>query len=292
MYLIIMNPKAGSKERKKLLKQAQDYLDEQEIQHTVVLTTHKGHAMEFVQQQFPTACTDILVIGGDGTLNEVVNGLQKSGKAIPLGILPTGTGNDYVKSIPFPKKVKEQLRVAVHGQCLQVDVGKCNERYFINTMGFGFDGQVVAIMEKQGKQFGGHLAYLYTVLKTVTGFKEPQVNFQIDGTDRQESLFLMAINHGTTYGGGFKITPNAIVDDGFFDVCFIKKITKLRRYLNLPKLQSGTHTSIKEVEMIRCKTLKVAYALRVEAHVDGEYIGPPPYEVSLLPKVQAIRIEE
>ncbi|MGB0525190.1 MAG: diacylglycerol/lipid kinase family protein [Flammeovirgaceae bacterium] len=290
-FLLVINPVAGKKDKDKLLAQTKHYLNQHSFAYQTFFTRRKGHAIEYLQKSLLDRYTDIIVIGGDGTVNEVLNGLKSKNHSIPISIIPTGTGNDYIKSLPFPKTLAEQLEVAAFGRCLAVDIGRCNGRYFLNTMGFGFDGKVVATMEERGKRFGGHLAYLYTVLHTVTRFSEPQVRFIIDGKERKERIFLMAINNGTTYGGGFKITPNAQVDDGFFNVCLIKKISVWRRFLNLPKLQKGTHTQIKEVEMLQCQSLLIDYAPHIQAHIDGEFIGSPPYEVQILPKAQLVRVK-
>lgn len=290
-FQVIVNPVAGSKDKQKLLTKAEAFLQERQIPFKTLITKSKGHATDYIKNELSDSCTDLLVIGGDGTLNEVLNGLQPNPKNIPISIIPTGTGNDFIKSIDFPKKLDLQLEVAINGSCLAVDIGRCNERYFLNTMGFGFDGKVVAIMEDRGKRFGGHLAYLYTVLHTITSFNEPLVRFIIDGKqERHERVFLMAINIGTTYGGGFKITPKAKVDDGFFDICLIKEISTVRRYINLPKLQRGTHEGVKEIEMLKSKYLNIDHSPGIIAHLDGEYFGQPPYEVSILPKKQLIRI--
>ena len=290
-FLVVVNPIAGSKNKKQLVERSKAFLDAQHISHNIYYTNQKGHANNIIKENLTDEVTDILVIGGDGTLNEVVNGLMKANKTLPISIIPTGTGNDFIKSIPFGKTLDQQLETALNGKELAVDLGCCNGRYFHNTMGFGFDGKVVEIMEKNGKKLTGHLAYLYTVLRTVTNFKEPKLTFQIDdNAPREENIFLMAINNGTTYGGGFKITPKAQVNDGVFDVCLIKKISVWRRYLNLPKLQKGTHEKVKEIEFLTCKKLKIDFAHNIHAHVDGEYIGPPPYHVTIYPQKQVFRV--
>jgi len=250
-------------------------------------TEYRGHATELVSEQLSQNYTDLMIVGGDGTLNEAINGLKN--RDIPISIISMGTGNDFSKAIKLPKSLKKQILTAIHGKNTLIDVGSCNERLFINTMGFGFDGKVVEEMERKGKQFGGHLAYLYTVLRIVTTFPEPTVKFSVDGKTYKQPVFLMAINNGTTFGGGFQITPDAKLDDGLFDICLIGKISPMRRLMNFPKMQLGVHKGMEEIQMLRGKDILVESQPEITAHLDGEMVGQPPFKVKILPKYLLVK---
>ena len=211
---------------------------------------------------------------------------------IAVSIIPTGTGNDFVRAISIGKTLTQQIETAISGKIKTIDLGKCNDRLFINCMGFGFDGQVVEEMEQKGKIFGGHMAYLYTILKTITTYQQPTVHFKVDGVDYQESVFLTAINNGHAYGGGLPITPHAKLDDGLLDICFMKGMPVYRRLINLPLLQLGKHEQAREVTLWQGKQITVAANPNVVAHVDGELIGPPPYHITILPQHLKVRVQD
>ncbi len=267
--------------------QIEDFFEKRGINYECFLTQDKKHATQLVSKLLTPDFTDLLIVGGDGTLNEVVNGLPNT--QIPISLIPKGTGNDFAKALKLPKKLNQQLEIVLNGEIKSVDVGKCNEHLFVNTMGFGFDGKVVEHMEKNGKPAGGHLAYLLTVLKIVTGFPEPTVKFSIDGKEFEQSVFLMAINNGTVYGGGFHITPDAKLDDGIFDICLIGKISPLRRLISFPKMQLGIHQNVREIQMLKGREIEISAQPQVLAQLDGELIGKPPFKVSILEKYLRFR---
>jgi diacylglycerol kinase (ATP) len=286
-FFILLNPASGQIDKYKLQKQIEAYLAEKGIEFECFQTERKKHATQLVSELLTPDFTDILVVGGDGTLNEVVNGLRNT--QIPISIIPKGTGNDFAKALKLPKKLNQQLEIALNGKVKSVDVGKCNSHLFINTMGFGFDGKVVEHMEQNGKPAGGHLAYILTVLKIVTAFPEPTVKFKVDGKEFEQPVFLMAINNGTVYGGGFHITPDAKLDDGIFDICLIGKISPIRRLINFPKMQLGIHQNVREIQMLQGREIEISANPKVLAQLDGELIGAPPFKVSILEKYLKFR---
>jgi YegS/Rv2252/BmrU family lipid kinase len=281
-FFILLNPASGQKNKRKLQVQVEQFLTKREIEFECFYTERKKHATELISELLTPDFTDLMVVGGDGTLNEVINGLSTT--QIPISIIPKGTGNDFAKALKLPKKLNQQLDIAINGNLKSVDVGKCNDQLFLNTMGFGFDGKVVEYMEKNGKPAGGHLAYMLTVLRIVTGFSEPTVKFKIDGKSFEQPVFLMAINNGTVYGGGFNITPDAKLDDGIFDICLIGKISPIRRLMNFPKMQLGVHQNVREINMLQGREFEISANSKVLAQVDGELIGNPPFRVSILGK--------
>ena len=227
-------------------------------------------------------------MGGDGTLNYVVNEIQGTG--LPISIVSNGTGNDSVKSLHGILDFEKQVDIAIHGKIKLFDLGMCNGRYFVNGVGIGFDGQVVKEMVDRGDKKGRHIDYLLTVLRIVAGFKEKKLRFTIDYKTFEKRILLMTISNGTTFGGGFIVNPFAKTDDGKLDVCIFNEVSPLMRFWHLPKLKTGAHTKIKETEFHLASEVEIERSKELVAHLDGEFIGHPPFSISVEKQALAIRV--
>jgi diacylglycerol kinase (ATP) len=200
-----------------------------------------------------------------------------------------GTGNDSVKSLHGERIFKKQVEIAIHGEIKSFDLGMCSGRAFVNGLGIGFDGQVVEKMSKRKKKRGSHLDYLLTVLSTVAGFREKDIRFKLDGKKFTRKILLMTVSNGTTFGGGFIINPNASSIDGMLDVCVLNEISPIARFWHLPKLKTGTHEALKACEFYKARKVLIDPSNDLVAHLDGEYIGHPPFDISILPKAIQVR---
>ncbi len=221
----------------------------------------------------------MIVIGGDGTINEAVNGLKYE---IPVSLLPAGTGNDYAKSLALGTRLEEQIRIAIYGEPQSVDIGICNDRKFLNGVGIGFDGQIVADMIQKRTMLHGPAKYYYHVLKNLSSFEAKNFKVEHAGKVQVKSLILLCIAKGTTFGGSFRLTPHAQLSDGLLHVCEIGDVSPSKRFMNINKLQNGTHIRIPEVEIFSSTAMIVSGDPSLNAHIDGEYFGHPPYEFKLL----------
>lgn len=226
-----------------------------------------------------TSINEIWVIGGDGTLNYVVNECQS--RAIPIAVISGGTGNDAVKSIHGITDFRAQLGIALSGTLKEFDLGVCNDRLFVNGVGIGFDGRVVQKMVEKGRRKGSYLSYLFTVVQLLAGFREQHIGCTIDNSPFEENIFLMTISNGTTFGGGFVLNPAARMDDGLLDVCVIRSISVPKRFVHMPKLRTGAHTALPETAFFRARELIVEPHQTLVAHMDGEFIGHPPFTIRL-----------
>lgn len=230
---------------------------------------------------------EIIVLGGDGTLNYVVNELLEN--QLPISIVSNGTGNDSVKSLHGEKNFEKQMETAIHGRIQKFDLGLCNGRAFVNGLGIGFDGQVVEQMSKRNKKRGSHLDYLMTVLKTVAGFREKNLSFSLDGKKFTRKILLMTVSNGTTFGGGFVINPYARSTDGLLDICVLNEISPLARFWHLPKLKTGAHDALKASEFYKARKVHIERSGELVAHLDGEFIGHPPFDISIVPDAIQVR---
>ncbi|MDW3196880.1 MAG: diacylglycerol kinase family lipid kinase [Cytophagales bacterium] len=287
---MIANPKAGNNRAVDVAKKALDFLQKKGLDCQLVETTLDQNAQKVTEQHLTDDHTDLLVVGGDGTVNEAVNGMGSHTPA--LSILSSGTGNDFIKNIELGNNIDEQLDTALNGQLIDIDLGLCNRRKFLNGVGLGFDGQIVRDMLHRKTWLTGHAAYYYHVLRILASYQERTFEFSLDNNPHQKDLILMTIGNGTTFGGGFKLTPDAKLDDGLLDVCLIGAISAARRFLNVPRLSNGTHLKLKEIEVIQTKTLEIKENPLLEGHIDGEYLGKPPFSISLLPKALKVRVRK
>lgn len=284
---VIWNPFAGGKVEK-LAEKLRNRLDQERISHSFFDTRETKSAAKTIHNHLDESFSDLIIIGGDGTINESINGLSRN---IPVGIVPAGTGDDFVKNIPIGKSSDERIQTAIHGQVVAIDLGQCNDRKFVNGVGIGFDGQIVEDMQvKRVPLLSGHAAYYYHVLRIIGSYREKKFRYTVDGKSLDKPLILLTIGNGTTFGGGFKLMPEAKINDGFLQVCEIGKISPLRRFLNINRLSGGTHGKLSEVSFHKATKVMVEANDQLYAHIDGERLGQPPFEISVLQGALSLRV--
>ncbi|MBU1075900.1 MAG: diacylglycerol kinase family lipid kinase [Spirochaetes bacterium] len=285
--LVIANPASDNGRTVKVIGPIRQALIKKRVNFDLFITSRPGHATELAEKA-RKKYSDMMVVGGDGTLNEVVNGLGKS--SIPVGLVCTGSGNDFGKNIIQGRNIEEQIDVAIGGKIKKIDVGLCNGRYFINGVGIGFDGKVVEQIMLKGKRWKGHWVYLSVVLKLLFTYREPVMIIKTKEKSIDQKVFLITVANGTTFGGGFKLTPDALLDDGLFDVCLIDPLNIAMRYKNYRTTLTGEHIKLDVVRIFRTKEIIIESPEEVFAHMDGEFIGGPPFHIKLLPSFLKIRI--
>ncbi|MBN1898502.1 MAG: diacylglycerol kinase family lipid kinase [Spirochaetes bacterium] len=289
--LVIINPASNKKKTADLIPHIRQILVGKRINFKLFVTNRPGDATQIAKKNKHRGFTDIISVGGDGTANEILNGIKKS--RINLGMVCTGSGNDFGRNLIDHKAgLDEQLQVALFGQIKKIDVGICNKRYFLNGIGIGFDGKVVEEIMKKGKRFTGHWVYMSVVLKLLMTFKEPFMTVKAGKREIHERFFLITVANGRDFGGGFRLAPDARVDDGWFDVCSIKPMNVMGRYLNMPKVTKGEHKDLDVVEIYRTRKIYIKSEEDVVAHMDGEYIGQGPFKIRILPRFLNIRVYE
>jgi diacylglycerol kinase (ATP) len=288
--LLVINPASGTSSFQAKLGKAKAAMEDADCEFEVFYTKEgeTGALSELINKT--RNFSDLFVMGGDGTLNMVVNAMKN--RMLPISILSNGTGNDSVKSLHGEQRFDRQLKIALHGRVKMFDLGVCNKRFFVNGVGIGFDGEVVKEMVSRGGKRGGHLDYLLTVLRIVGGFKEKSLKFTLDNRTFDERVLLLTISNGTTFGGGFMINPAASTDDGMLDVCLIRAIAPIRRFLHLPKLKTGTHGKLKETDFFTAKNISIEPTIALVAHLDGEFFGHPPFEISVLKQHLPVRVPD
>jgi diacylglycerol kinase (ATP) len=258
---------------------------------TSFVTEHQG-TFEIFKQDLPAnlhGFSDIIIMGGDGTINYTLNHFKEIN--IPIGIIPCGTGNDIAHLLLGKRTLPQYLACALHGKVNMVDAGECNGRLFLNGAGIGFDGWVARLM--QGKKiFSGITGYYLTVLRLLLFFKETLVELTIDGQHLQTDLFMFSAANGVTYGGGFKVAPFAKIDDGVLEVITVKKIGLLTRLRYLPVIEKGKHLNnpLPFIHYVQGKQITITSNQPLQAHLDGEWLQSNTFEIKLLEKKYKIRV--
>ncbi len=280
----IVNRTAGRGKCERLWPQIRAYLEELGLQPKVEFTRGEGDATNLAQAAANNGAQAVLSVGGDGTLNEVVNGLVDNPDTT-LGIIPAGSGNDFVRSLGInPADWQSACRVIARGHTQAVDLGQVNGRHFINVSGVGFDATVVDCANTWGKaHFPSSLAYVAAVLKTLREFKPSRVKIQLDDQEIEAVSWLVAVASGQYFGGGMWIAPNADVHDGFFDVCVLSDLSKLAFLLAFPSIFSGKHLRNPAVKLYRARQVSVTADRPMLVQADGEVIGTTPISFTARP---------
>jgi diacylglycerol kinase (ATP) len=279
-YTFVLNPTAGKGSARKAIHSLEHILSSRTESVTLRYTERPGHATE-IAREATTSC--VVAVGGDGTINEVVNGLIGTGKT--LGAIPTGSGNDFVKSVGIPKNLNAALGIVMSGSERLLDAGKVScgkmidgsilhapERYFLNGVGIGFDGHVAWRVSKT-KYLRGTLAYFAAVLRTLGEYDAPEFRICVDGRNFTGRKLLIATGNGKCAGGGFYLTPDAVVDDGTLDFCMIDDVPVIRILPLIPVVMSGKSSNNKAVSYGRMRNLSAESGTKFSVHADGEVIG-------------------
>ena len=284
-WVFIINPVAGNGFANKYEDTIKGMLDMYKIEADLVYTQKKGHASQLAEDFAKRGYRHIISVGGDGTLNEVARPVIGN-KEVIIGIVPAGTGNDFIQILGFPNRFEEQhWKIFFDQNTIEMDVGACNGNYFLNGMGLGFDAEVAA-QNYEGENLvkkGGKDKYIWHILKTLLFFKEKRMKFLSDSGNGFTDCFINTTSIGRRFAGGFFLTPEAIANDGLLDVCSIEKLSLLQRFRLLPLVPKGTHIKDKNVQYYKTENLALEFSEKVPYHLDGELFFDKQFNVSILP---------
>ena len=271
MLTFIVNPTAGNGYAIKI-----EQLLENEMAHRgdvcrFVHTTEPGHATTLAREAaLNPDCTGVVAVGGDGTAFEVACGLMHTD--IPLGIIPAGTGNDFIKTVGIPKKPKEALEFILTHQPRPVDVGGLNERLFLNVCGTGFDVTVLDYTLAAKKYCRGMLPYLIGLIHGILHYKPVHVRFTADGRTEERDVLICSVANGRFFGGGIAICPDATADDGLLDLVVVEHKPRWQLpFLVLPLLL-GRILTFPFTSHKRCRSVEI-YSPGMRLNVDGEILN-------------------
>jgi YegS/Rv2252/BmrU family lipid kinase len=295
-YLVIVNPNAGSGKGKKDWNKISDLLRKHNLEFTAKFTESKGHAIICAREGINEGFRKIISVGGDGTLNEVVNGIFLNDTCAPadvsVAIIPVGTGNDWGRMFGISHDYESAIRIIEENKQAKHDVGlisyfngkEQSNRYFINIAGLGFESMVVKRTNNQ-KEKGrtGKTIYFYNLLISLISYHNTKAEIIIDGKKSVSNVFSMNIGNGRYCGGGMRQTPDARPDDGVFDVTIINGMGKIEIIRNLKILYDGTILSHPKINGYKCRNIKVTSDSIIYAEADGESLGHTPLEFNIIP---------
>ena len=282
MLNIIVNPIAGGKSGRKIkktLSTVEKYLQKNKIEYKVFPSKYKGHAQILTDEVINSGADNIIVMGGDGTIHEVINGFSNFDN-VSLGIIPCGTGNDFVSSLNIPLDPITALEIILNGNTKFVDYMQMPTVRGINIIGMGIDVDVLVKYSKLKNK--NKLGYAWCLIKTLMNFEYSNFKATVDGVEKEYCSFIAAIANGKQYGGGIEICPPANPLDSNMDFLVVNQIPKNKILGKLIKLLGGKIMSFPETEHITCKKIKIETPTPYTIQVDGELYNDIPFEVELI----------
>ncbi|CCQ96950.1 Diacylglycerol kinase catalytic region [[Clostridium] ultunense Esp] len=268
--LFIINPIAGGGRARRLVPIIDNFMKNVELDYDIVLTEQPRDGINIAKKGLKKGYKKIVAVGGDGTVNEVALGILEHGEGT-LGIIPSGTGNDLARTLNIPFNIEESIGIIIKGINKKVDVGMVNGDLFLNIASIGFDSVVVKNTEKIKKRLKSGIAYFIGVIITLVGFKDINTKLEIDNILIDKDIFLVAVGNGKYYGGGLKVLPMALIEDGYFHICIVNKMSKLKLLLLLPTIIKGKHIKFKKhVEIFKAKKVRIFTKDRTYLNIDGE----------------------
>jgi diacylglycerol kinase (ATP) len=226
------------------------------------------------------AITEAWIVGGDGTLNYFINLYKEI--AVPLVIFKGGTGNDFAWKLYGNSTLQAQLDCVLSVSARPVDAGMCNDKLYLNSIGIGFDGEVLKSMGAI-RLLGGHLGYLLVVIKKIFSFKEYSFTIKVNEEAHTGKYLLVAINNSSRTGGGFMVSPKASVTDGLLDMVLCKQLSVIKRLLALPLIEKGKHLTLSYITYRQQDAVTIICEKEVFAQLDGELISAKEFVLRALP---------
>lgn len=281
MLTFIVNPAAGNGYALKIEKQVREEMSRRGLDCIFVHTNAPGHATELSKSAAASeGCTGVVAIGGDGTSFEVACGLMNTN--VPLGIIPAGTGNDFIKTVGLPKKPMEALDFILTHEPRPVDVGGLNDRLFLNVCGTGFDVTVLDYTLAAKKYCRGLLPYLIGLIRGIAHYKPIHVRFTADGKTEERDVLICSVANGRFFGGGIAICPDAAANDGLLDLVVVEHKPRWKLPFLVPSLLMGRILKFNFTTHKRCANVEI-FSKGMRLNVDGEILNIESAKFSVLP---------
>jgi YegS/Rv2252/BmrU family lipid kinase len=256
-----------------------------------------GHLIELGRSAIDAGATLLVAVGGDGTLNEVVNAAAE--RDVELATIPLGTGMDFVRTYGIPKKFDDAVQVAREGKTRRIDAGRVSyrtwqgtdaERWFANVGSVGMSGAVAQRANGMSKALGGKLTFFYALTRVFLEWENTEVTVRFDAGERRGRMHDVILANGVWHGGGMMLAPGASPDDGLFDVILIGDIGKVDFLTTAPKLYKGKHVKHPKVEVLRSARVEIDAGEHLPIEVEGEQIGTTPATFEVVPGALRLRV--
>jgi len=295
---VIINPVAGASSTRRKWPRINQLLRHIGLSFDHEHTEGVGHAMEIAREAVSSGYRCVVAVGGDGTVNEVANGILHSTGAgsTALGVVSTGTGSDFARSVGIPRHYIGACTSLTSSRRLLIDVGVVEyqqkgqslRRFFVNAAGVGFDAAAVEATERFPKYFGGTIPYLAGLLRTLLRYRNKSVVLRVDDRVESKRVLSVVVANGNFLGGGMRVAPEASLNDSLLDAVVIGDIAKFDLLKSLPMVYKGTHGAHPKVSMEKAASITVESSERVLVHADGELLGEGPASFWLMPAALSI----
>ena len=295
---VIVNPVAGAYSTRRKWPHISKLLKHVGLSFDYEYTEGVGHAIELARVAASNGYRYVVAVGGDGTVNEVANGILCStgSSNTSLGVVSTGTGSDFTRSVGIPRNYAVACSFLTSSRRLLIDVGVVEykskgqtlQRFFINAAGVGFDAAVVEATERLPKYFGGTIPYLFGLLRSLFGYKNKSVVLHLGTKVENKRILSVVVANGCYFGGGMYMAPQAELNDSLLDVVTVGDIGKLELLKALPMVYKGTHINHPKVRMEKATHITVESSEPILVHADGELLGEGPVSFWLMPAALSI----
>ncbi len=265
----------------------------------VLFSEHGAHLPELAREALDRGAKRLVVVGGDGSLHQVVNGLGERIVEVELAIVPRGTGTDYIREFGIPRDVGEAARVALHGDLRSVDLGRTTCRAWsgeeltirvVNAGGAGISGAIAKRVDDGSKALGAKPSYLWSTVAVFLRWRNCEVRVRVDDEERSGPMTEVLVGVGRYLNGGMKLFPEAKPDDGLFDVLLIGDVTKRDLVANMVRLYRGTFLPHPRIELLKGRVVTIEGEQPLPIQLDGEQPGTTPVRFELLPRAMRLRV--
>jgi YegS/Rv2252/BmrU family lipid kinase len=269
------------------------------LEGDTLFSSRPGHLAELAQEAALDGAGLLVVVGGDGSVNEVANGLAGLSVQPELAIVARGTGWDFVRTFGIPRRIEDAVRVALNGATRTIDLGRASYRawdggeaqaVFANVASAGMSGAVAQRANETTKALGGKVSYLWATLAVFAGWSATEVRVTVDDEVREGTMFDVVVANGRYFGGGLEICPEAEPDDGIFDVLLIGDITKRDLMQTMPRIYRGTHLPHPKAELLRGRAVTIETEPPLPVQLDGEQPGTTPVRFEAVPRALRLRV--
>jgi diacylglycerol kinase (ATP) len=263
-----------------------------------LISEHQGQLVDLAREAAKGGARLLVAVGGDGTVNEIVNGIAGL-DGIELAIVHRGTGGDFVRTFDIPRRLEDALAVAQSGRGREVDLGRATLRtwagregvtWFANIASAGMSGAVAKRVNETGKALGGKVSYAWSTLAVFARWRNALITVRVGDEERTGAMYDVVVANGRYFGGGMKICPAADPADGLFDVLLIGDVTKRDLVLTLPKIYRGTHLPHPKAELLRGERVTIEAPIPLPVELDGEQPGTTPASFEIVPLALRVRV--
>jgi YegS/Rv2252/BmrU family lipid kinase len=292
-YCFIVNPAAGGGLAGRHWPVLREKLETAGVAYCHFDSEYSGHGRELARAAFESGERHFMAVGGDGTANEILNGLleaaESSAAEFCLGSIPWGTGNDWARYYGFSSRADEVIQALQGKSCIRQDIGKASftdgkgaprNHYFLNCAGTGFDSY---LLEQMTAALGSRFRYFVFLLKCLRKFRAVPLQVNMDCESIEEDILLLEICLGKFAGAGMRFAPSALVDDGLFDVLLINDLSRIELLSSLYYLYNGRINEHSAVNNWQCRSISISAGTGQYLHCDGELIGQLPVDIEILP---------